>query len=77
MKKDLVQYIARHIDEIATPRETHRDPQFTTDSRELKKEQRCNSHFDAACHHDKGFLYIENMCGLDITPRAHVTSLTI
>jgi hypothetical protein len=76
-RDDLVQYIALHIDDFATPRISSTEPEYTTNREGLTKEQRCNRPYETAYRHDKDHLYIENMYMVHIAPRAFVTSLTI
>ena len=76
-RNDLVQYIALHIDDFATPRISSTEPEYTTNREGLTKEQRCNRPYETAYRHDKNHLYIENMYMVHIIPRAFVTSLAI
>lgn len=76
-RNDLLQYIALHIDDFATPRISSTEPEYTTNRDGPTKEQRCNRPYDAAYKHDKDHLFIENMYMAHITPRAFVTTLAV
>lgn len=73
----LVQYIARQLDDIATPRVVRQEADFTTNIEGLAKDQRCNRPFHSAYRHDRDFLYLNIIYGARITARAFVTSLAI
>ncbi|EED21208.1 conserved hypothetical protein [Talaromyces stipitatus ATCC 10500] len=76
-KERLVQYIARQIDGIATPRVLRQDAEFTTNVEGLAKEQRCNRPYDSAYRRDKDFLFINIIYGTRIRAQAFITSLAI
>ncbi|OXV09096.1 hypothetical protein Egran_03142 [Elaphomyces granulatus] len=73
----LARYIAEHIGDIAVPRQSSREPEFTTNLDMLSKDRRCNRPPNQSYKHDREFLFIDVMFIRNIIPRSHVTSLYI